>query len=111
MRFKDAPQMENITAADHNKIMHISLPIGTDNFLMGSDVVDSMLKNYTSGNNFQISISADNEAEADKLFNGLSTGGQVSMPMQKTFWGSYFGMLADKYGILWMVSCPLSQPS
>ena len=58
----------------------------------------------TVGNNIQLSLSTDSEEEADKLFNGLSAGGSVTMALQKTFWGSYFGMLKDKFGISWMVS-------
>jgi PhnB protein len=56
------------------------------------------------GNNFSISVNADSEDEATKIFNGLSAGGNVTMPMEKTFWGAYFGMFTDKYGIQWMVN-------
>jgi PhnB protein len=56
------------------------------------------------GNNFNISVNTDSQEEADKIFNGLSAGGKTIMPMNKTFWGSYFGMLTDKFGIQWMVS-------
>ena len=59
---------------------------------------------YSQGNNFSISISTDSKGEADRLFNGLSAGGTVTMPMNKTFWGGYFGMFTDKFGINWMVS-------
>ncbi|HWY37062.1 MAG TPA: VOC family protein, partial [Bacteroidia bacterium] len=56
------------------------------------------------GNNFSFSVNATSEAEADKLYHGLASGGHTTMPMSKTFWGSYFGMCTDKYGIMWMVS-------
>jgi PhnB protein len=82
--------------------MHIALPIGQGTVLMGSDVPEAY--KVTTGTNFLISINADSKEEADKLFNGLAAGGQVTMPMGKTFWGSYFGMFKDKYDIQWMVS-------
>ncbi len=63
-----------------------------------------MYGDVSMGTNFQISISAESEEEADKLFNGLSTGGKVLMPMEKTFWGDYFGMLTDKFDVQWMVN-------
>ena len=63
-----------------------------------------MAQGFTQGNNFSISVNAGSRDEADRLFNGLSTGGKVTMPMNTTFWGSYFGMLTDKFGIGWMVS-------
>ena len=59
---------------------------------------------FKQGNNFSISINAESKVEADKLFNGLCNGGTVTMPMDKTFWGDYFGMFTDKFGINWMVS-------
>ncbi len=71
---------------------------------MGSDTAGEMVKDYKEGNNFSISVAADNRNEADKLFNGLAAGGQVTMPMNDTFWGAYFGMFTDKFGINWMVN-------
>jgi PhnB protein len=85
-----------------NKIMHIALPIGT-NVLMGNDVPASMGPVNENENRSKISISAESREEADKLFNGLSAGGQVEMPIMDSPWGSYFGMFRDKYGIEWMV--------
>lgn len=84
--------------------MHIALPIGKNNTLMATDALESMGHTITIGNNFQLSVAADSESEADKLFSGLSEGGKPTMPLQKTFWGSYFGMVTDKFGINWMVS-------
>jgi PhnB protein len=103
MRFNDVPKEHQGSPEDANKIMHISLPIGSTSVLMGSDVPEHMGK-AASGDHISISISADSKAEADKLFNGLSAGGNVVMPMMDAFWGSYFGMLKDKYGISWMIS-------
>ncbi len=75
---------------------------------MGSDRPAAMGPT-TPGNNASISISTDSEAEATRVFNGLSAGGQVTMPLEKAFWGSYFGMLTDRFGIQWMVSYDYNQ--
>ena len=96
--------MPPVAAADKDKIMHISLPISKETVLMGSDTGGEWAKSYKQGNNFSISISTDSKKEADRLFNALSKGGQVMMPMAKAFWGTYFGMFTDKFGIHWMVS-------
>ena len=103
-RFKDTPEADRVPANEKNKIMHVSLPLGKGNVLMATDALESMGHKLTVGNNIQLSLSTDSEEEADKLFNGLSAGGSVTMALQKTFWGSYFGMLKDKFGISWMVS-------
>jgi PhnB protein len=103
-RFKDTPEAGNVAAADQNKIMHIALPIGKGNILMATDAIGSHGESLKVGNNFHLSISTDTKVEADKIFNGLSSGGQATMPMSQTFWGSYFGMLTDKFGIPWMIS-------
>ena len=107
-RFKDMPPMEGhepISETEGEKIMHVSLPISKETFLMGSDSSEAFGHSTIMGNNFSISVNTDSQEEADKLFNGLSAGGKVTMPMNKTFWGSYFGMLVDKFEIQWMVSC------
>ena len=83
--------------------MHIALPIGND-LLMASDIVPSMGHKLTVGNNNYISIFPESREEADRLFNGLSVGGAVEMPMQEQFWGDYFGSFTDKYGIGWMIN-------
>ena len=104
MRFKDMASAE-FPVAEHeaNKIMHIALPIGK-NFLMANDVPEILGKTNENENRSKIVINAESKAEADKLFNGLSAGGQVTMPMNQTFWGAYFGMFTDKFGIHWMVN-------
>lgn len=106
-RFKDMPPMEGcgpISEADGEKIMHVCLPISKETVLMGSDSSEAFGQNTIVGNNYAISINTDSQEEADKIFNGLSAGGQVTMPMNKTFWGAYFGMFTDKFGIHWMVN-------
>jgi PhnB protein len=103
MRFKDISSPEfPITEKEANKIMHISLPIGK-NVLMANDVPESMGKTNENENRSKISISAESKEEADRLFNGLSVGGQIEVPIGDSPWGSYFGMFRDKYGIEWMV--------
>ncbi|MBI5647881.1 MAG: VOC family protein [Ignavibacteriae bacterium] len=106
-RFKDMPPQEGmppLPAEMENQIMHISLPIGGDTMLMGSDTGGEWAPSYVQGNNFAISISTDTKEEADRLFAGLSAGGTVTMPLSTAFWGSYFGMFTDKFGVNWMVS-------
>ena len=106
-KFKEMPPQEGMKAMskeDGEKIMHISLPISQETALMGSDTGGEWATGYAQGNNFSISIKTDSTTEADRLFNELSAGGLPSMPMEKTFWGSYFGMLTDKFGINWMIS-------
>src|SRR6476660_3809205 len=103
IRFKDIATAEFPVAENEaNKIMHIALPIGK-NFLMANDVPEAMGKTNENENRSKISISAESRDEADKLFNGLSAGGQIEYPIGDSFWGSYFGCFRDKYGIEWMV--------
>jgi len=103
MRFKDLASPEfPVAESEANKIMQIALPIGK-NVLMANDVPESMGKVNENENRSKISISAESKEEADKLFKGLSAGGQVEMPIMDSPWGSYFGMFRDKYGIEWTV--------
>ena len=105
-RYKDMPSDggKKPDPKEENRIMHMSLPISKETMLMGSDTGGEWASSFSKGNNFSISINTDSKGEADRLFNGLSAGGQVAMPMDKTFWGDYFGVFADKFGINWMVS-------
>ena len=102
-RFKDMSSPEN-SIAEHeaNKIMHIALPIGK-NVLMANDVPEILGKVNEMENRSKIAVSAESKEEADRLFNGLSAGGTIEMPIQDSPWGSYFGMFRDKYGIEWYV--------
>jgi PhnB protein len=103
MRFKEMASPEFPVAENEaNKIMHIALPIGK-NILMANDVPEILGQVNENENRSKISISAESREEADKLFNGLSEGGQVEMPIMDSPWSSYFGMFRDKYGIEWMV--------
>jgi len=103
-RFKDSPESAHVSAADANKLMHISLPLSSGNVLMGTDAVGPMGDQLVVGNNFTISISPDSEAETKKLFDGLSAGGKIEQPLDKMFWGAYFGMFIDKFGVRWMLN-------
>ena len=99
----DDPNCPPPSAEEADRIMHVSLPIGNDTILMGSDST-SQSGDVAIGANVSMSLNTENQAEADKLFSGLSTGGNIIMPMQNTFWGAYFGMFVDKFGIHWMVN-------
>ncbi len=105
-RYKDMPPMDGKSApeSEGEKIMHMGLPISKETTLMGSDSSEVFGHATNIGNNFSISVNAKSLEEADRIYNGLSAGGHTTMPMNKTFWGSYFGMLKDKFDILWMVS-------
>ena len=103
IRFKELSSPEfPVSEKEADKIMHIALPIG-ENFLMANDVPESMGRTNENENRSKISISAESKEEAEKIFNRLSVGGQIEVPMEESPWGSYFGMFRDKYGIEWMV--------
>lgn len=110
-RFKDMPpgQDSKLNPGEEDRIMHVSLPISKETMLMGSDTGGEWASGYSQGNNFAISITADSKEEAEKLFKGLSAGGNVTMPPGKTFWSDYFGMFTDKFSINWMVSVEQTQ--
>ena len=104
-KFKDMPPTDGkaLNHEDAERIMHISLPINGGSILMGSDST-SQSGDVVFGANISLSINAATRTEADVLFNGLSSEGNVIMPMENTFWGAYFGMFVDKFGIHWMVN-------
>lgn len=105
-RFKDVPNLPNrekMKDEDMTKLMHVALKIG-DNMLMGTDAIENMGHKVTVGNNISLSLHPDTKEEADKLFAALSAGGKSEMPLQDMFWGDYYGMLEDKFGIKWMIN-------
>ena len=103
VRFKEISSPEYpIPANEENKLMYISLPIGSS-VLMANDILEVMGKVSEEENRSKISISAESKEEAYKLFNGLSAGGQIEMPLDENPDGTYFAMFRDKYGIEWMV--------
>lgn len=107
-RYGDIPGGDKMPENEQQKINHISLPVGNTT-LMATDFLDFMNQKMEPGNNFHICIQAQSEKEVDKLFEGLSAGGKIEMPVNKTFWGAYFGMCRDKFGIQWMVNYSYNQ--
>lgn len=105
-KFKEMPPQEGMPPMSKEmgeQIMHVSLPISKETSLLGSDVGDEYASQHKQGNNFSISVSAENTVEATRIFNQLSAGGTVTMPLGQTFWSECFGMCTDKFGINWMV--------
>jgi PhnB protein len=104
MRFEELIKMGyDFDKKEDNKIMHIALLFGTNNVLTGSDVPDILGQVSEEENRSKISVTTDSKVEADNIFAALSIGGVVEMPLSNSPWGSYFGMLRDKYGIEWMI--------
>ncbi len=108
MRFGDNPQCDQMTEDDKKRIMHIALPID-GGMLMATDALESMGQKLNVGNNFYISLSPSTREDADRIFNGLSDGGKVEMPMSDMFWG-YFGSFTDRFGVQWMLNVNNGQP-
>lgn len=107
MRWKEMPDSQGcqemkLAENELEKIMHISLPVGNGNVLMASDALESMGQTRIAGNNFSISVNAESKEEADKLYKALSTGGTTTIPLADSFWGAYFGMCTDQFGIQWL---------
>ncbi|MBL8329758.1 MAG: VOC family protein [Rubrivivax sp.] len=100
-----APGQPPLSAEQQQLVMHVELPILAGHVLMGTDAVESMGFQLRHGNSVHINLEPDTRAEAERLFQGLSAGGTVEMPLQDMFWGAYFGSLTDRFGIHWMVNC------
>jgi PhnB protein len=107
-RMSDAPNTENLPDNEKQRIMHIALPIG-DEMLMASDIVPSLGHKIQFGNYSYISVFTESRQEADRIFYGLSAGGEIEMPLEDAFWGDYFGSFKDKFGIYWMINFPTQQ--
>ena len=90
-----------------DQIMHTTIKIG-DTILMGSDRAASCDEPINPGNNFAINYQPSSTEEADRLFPKLAEGGEMTMPLQETFWGSYYGLCTDRFGVHWMFNCPLT---
>lgn len=105
VRFKDMP-MEGvkIPKEDENKVMHVGLPIGKDQMLMATDILESLGQRLVIGNNTHISIHPDSKEETDRIFKTLSAGGTIEMPIADQPWGDYYGSFRDKFGVQWMVN-------
>ena len=106
-RFSDGPpEMQGVAKGEENRIMHVSLPVGAS-VLMGSDTASGHAGPVVIGNNFSVSFTPKTRGEADAAFAKLKDGGKETMPMQETFWGSYFGMCTDRFGVQWMINMDL----
>jgi PhnB protein len=105
VRFKDFP-MEGVAISedDEDKLIHIALPIGDDNVLMASDVLESLGQQLVQGNNVYVSVHPTSREEADRIFNALSDGAEIEMPIADQVWGDYYGSLKDGFGVQWMVN-------
>jgi PhnB protein len=103
-KMSEAPGTESLSDEEKNRVMHVAIPIGDGQFLMASDIIPSAGHVLNMGNNNYISVTTDSREEADRLFNGLSAGGKIEMPMADMFWGDYFGSFVDKFGVCWMIS-------
>jgi PhnB protein len=102
-RFKDmAGEAFPVAPHEENKIMHIALPIG-ESVLMANDVPEILGRTNERENRSKIVVSAESKEEAEKIYEGLSEGGEIEMPLDESPWGSYFAMFRDKYGIEWML--------
>jgi len=104
-RFSDVPPQPGqppLTDKEKNLVMHVELAITGGHILMGTDAPESMGFKVKYGNNMHINLEPDTKVETERLFNALSKGGTIGMPLQDMFWGAYFGSCTDKYGVQWM---------
>ena len=103
-RYKEVPGGEKMPADAQEKIIHISLTTPKGVIIMASDSVSHLVDGLTFGDNYHICVHAETEEEVDRLFAGLSKKGKVDMPPNKTFWGAYFAMCRDSFGVQWMLN-------
>src|SRR5262245_31627069 len=113
MRWGEMPGCDEgetkLTDADKGKVMHMALPISDGNVIMASDTLKSFGPPLRIGNNMTIALGPESRAEADRLFAGLSAGGNVQMPLADAFWGGYFGSFEDKFGVNWLINVDTSK--
>lgn len=102
MRFGESPEAGEIPPQFHERIVHACLTVG-DQVLMASDTIPQHPHEGIKG--CSITLQVDNVPEAERLFEALSAGGSVQMPLQATFWATRFAMLSDRFGVPWMISC------
>lgn len=103
-RFGEIPSENPLSESDAQKIMHASLSLGNGVVLMATDVLESMGQKLQIGDNISLSINTESKEEAHRIFHALSESGNIDMPIADTFWGAYFGMFTDKFGVRWMVN-------
>jgi PhnB protein len=109
-RYKEVPSEHALPDKEREKIMHITLPLSKTSVLMGSDIPEAFPQ-AVRGSNYYIFLSTESEEETSRLFNSLSKDGVIAMPLEKTFWGAFFGMCIDKYGTQWMLSYDYNSPN
>lgn len=110
-RMGEAPQQPGspeLSENDKKLVMHVALPLLGDFVLMGTDAPESMGFSVKPGNTVYINLEPDTKEQTDELFAALSAGGKIEMPLQKMFWGDYFGSCVDKFGVQWMFNCQLA---
>jgi PhnB protein len=113
VRFKDAPPHPGqppMSAKLANMVMHVELPIVGGHVLMGTDAPAEMGFTVNMGNSTHINLETDTREETGRLYQALSAGGTISMPLQDMFWGAYFASFTDQFGICWMLNCA-NQPA
>ena len=108
-RYKDVPEAarQHFLNCKDEHIMHATLPISEETFLMGADVIDPNKKDQNAAAFFSLIVSTKSKEEADSIFNALSKDGSIKLPMEKQFWGSYYGICMDKFGVNWKISFAL----
>lgn len=104
VRFQDFDGMMGVSDEDRDKLAHVALPLGNGSMLMGSDTLESFGNPLVVGNNYYVSLELERADEAEQLFDALSAGGEIIMPLEQTEWAEKFGMCIDKFGVQWMVS-------
>lgn len=102
-KYSEMPHSDSLSSEDKEKVMHCELEIKEGLVLMGCDILEVWGQSITRGNNFYINIAPDSVEEGRTIFSKLSSGGEVQMPFQKTFWGSFFGTVTDRFGTQWMI--------
>lgn len=110
-RYKDVPPdaRENFLHCTDEQIMHVSLPISNETVLMGADLIKPNQTKIPSNNDgFSLYLSTQSKGEAERVFNALSDEGNIIVPIEDQFWGSYYGLCVDKFGISWKISCSKS---
>lgn len=109
-RYKDIPEVarHNFPHCKDEHIMHIGLPISNETILMGADIIDVNIRESNAAKYFSLYVSTDSIEEADRLFNSLSKEGKIKLPISEQFWGSYYGICVDKFGINWKISFSLT---
>lgn len=112
VRFKDMPvEGMNIPIQDQEKLMHIGLPIAEGFMLMGSDTLESLGQKLVQGNNTYVSVHPESKRDADRIYQALSAGGTIEMPIAEQIWGDYYGSFTDKFGVQWMVNYGRPRPN